>query len=835
MTVSRHVLTASGTAAAGAFARQAPEVKEYRQAEAGKKHMRYEKQNNGVMNVLRITECGQASEISSVVCATPLLGLLSACLLLSGCSKDRTETLGDQRSEITAQASVGEGPGVEVSSKAPIDGQQELTFSFARCDAIVSGSYAEAFTGVRTKGTGATALSFTPKQYYLPNDRKTKIAGWYPTATSYVNNRVSWSVDGSQDVMIAKAVEGSQTSAMPAFSFTHALTQLQLFCHAEEGAAAKWGKITAIELQGAQNVCTYDLTTGGVTFSSDGNNISVPGLTAAALPEGNADAAKQFGAAVMVAPLSSIQPLSLLFHTELRGDVSVAVPARAYAAGQAAKITVYFSGNGTLVVDPTIIIEDWILSGYLDSSYPYVNSGHTIVVKDNFGGADEAEYPRHSAWSATPSHSEDYYSLNASGFNTISKRFRVASKSVHTMLSYITDACSDYGETPEDKGFWRVPTALELKVIIDKIAGLTAAFVDFEQGRKYTSITNFSGNSLLWGWSTTDGWVTFKQSTSPLYTICIRDLDLKKVPLPQIIMGKGFLLESPWGEADPILYPLHDPWERTVSHSESAWDANNSGSNTVSSIFEVASAVTKSVNAAGAADACLSYSQYPYDQGQWRVPTVRELKVIYDRKDELTGVGTLNQVYMAATTNPAGDQTWRVNFKDGSTYTYQNSNSLPVLCVRDKPHIETYPYSSGNLVVCNEVFGQVTQLSHDKWESTPPHSEFDFNSNESGYNIAPLFFEVASEDYSSTVSFEDAKKVCTSGWRLPNAIELYCLATCSIQLEEPLTERQSYWSATEYEEFDDGAWCGSCYSGRILMDVFDKNVECYVRCIRDID
>ena len=784
------------------------------------------------MNVLRITGCGRASVISCVVCTTPLLGLLSACLLLSGCSKDRTETLGDQQYEITAQASIGEGPGLEVSSKAAVDQYYPLTFSFVRCDANNAGNYGnygEVFTGDRPQGTGTQALSFTPKQYYSASGQKTKIIGWYPDATSYANNQVTWLLDGTKDVLIARAAEGSKTSAMPAFSFSHALTGLQVWCHAETGAAAKWGKITAIELQGVQNVCTYDLTTGKVTFSGDGSNISVDKLTAAAPPEGNANAAKIFGYPIVVPPLSKNQPLSLLFHTELRGDVSVVVPAQAYAAGQVTKFTVCFSYDGTLTVNPTIIIEDWIYSGSLKPTYPYVRNGNAIVCQDYFGSADNAEYPIHKPWISTPAHEEYSFNSNETGYNGVTAKFEVAAADIK--IDYINDAnsaCNSYHQSTDDAMTWRVPTIRELKLIFDLKDQLTAIGT-FDYNLIYISSTGNVSDSYF---TVQYNEIQYSYYDGDLSLRCVRDLNLMNDVLPKVTDGSIIVTRSSWGDIDIDAYPQHDPWETTPNHSESTWTANTSGFNTVASMFEVASKNVRGVSN-GNSD-CPSYSQYADDLGSWRVPTIREMKLIYDMRDELTAVEPLDKVYITATTNTAGD-IWRVNFNDGSVYTWPEAENKDLRCVRDAlSRSAEYPIVNGNTITFKGTWGMADPVLypiHSPWTTTPSHSEENLGDNLSGYNTVAASFEVATADASTSATWSEALTLCPSGWRLPTARELSAIYKLNNQLDAPLLNGTSYWSATACSM---GAW-GLSYLWGTPSDVeyWPSTDSYHVRCIRD--
>ena len=124
-------------------------------------------------------------------------------------------------------------------------------------------------------------------------------------------------------------------------------------------------------------------------------------------------------------------------------------------------------------------------------------------------------------------------------------------------------------------------------------------------------------------------------------------------------------------------YPLHGPWTSTPAHSESAYDANVSGLNTVSGKFEVATSnATAFVDWTTAVTACPS---------GWRLPTVRELCLIYALKNELTSAhlpsGILAYGWAGTTVN--SDTAWSVYFDDGSVRSDPKASPCFVRCVRD--------------------------------------------------------------------------------------------------------------------------------------------------------
>ncbi len=286
--------------------------------------------------------------------ATAAALLLGLSALLGGCSKDTAEPVNPDnadRVEILPQAALGAGSidatSGDAASKAPVSGSTaNLPLWFARADqtsASAYGSYgATALSTTRTAGSGAQALAaFNPVQNYLSSGLKTKLTGWHPQATTFTGGVVTWTIDGSHDVMTAPRQEGDMKTAMPAFTFGHRLTQLQFSVYADDQTVADtWGNVTAITVTGQKNTCTYTLssseTTGAVVFTGAATNVfTVQHLTAAKAGVGAANA-KAMGDPVMIeAQEAATYKLNFTITTVGGGTKTVSIAARAYPAGQA--------------------------------------------------------------------------------------------------------------------------------------------------------------------------------------------------------------------------------------------------------------------------------------------------------------------------------------------------------------------------------------------------------------------------------------------------------------------------------------------------------------------
>ena len=145
---------------------------------------------------------------------------------------------------------------------------------------------------------------------------------------------------------------------------------------------------------------------------------------------------------------------------------------------------------------------------------------------------------------------------------------------------------------------------------------------------------------------------------------------------------------------------IHEKWTVTPPHDEQ--DAENKR---FAAKFEVASALAvakdgKSSNmtwyeAAGEYDAtynpdnyaaCASYSQTSDDAGQWRLPTLQELRLIYALNDEL--INAPNKQFWSATSE-YGDNTriwselFATEYQYSSTDLDSKVSTISVLCIRD--------------------------------------------------------------------------------------------------------------------------------------------------------
>lgn len=277
---------------------------------------------------------------------------------------------------------------------------------------------------------------------------------------------------------------------------------------------------------------------------------------------------------------------------------------------------------------------------------------------------------------------------------------------------------------------------------------------------------------------------------------------------------------------------IHPLWKTTPAHTET-------GANQFAPEFEVSSStIAAQENWSNAATACSAYNVPNGSKGVWRLPTVRELRLIYALRMELTGctLPTTGWLWSATTNSSNANQAWMVDFSSGKvSSTTSKSSVAPVLCVRD--YTKKYPYMADDniIVVWDEDLGvgadPTRYPTHEKWTTTPDHVELDDTQNTSGYNTYSKRFQVASTVIADVAWRSD---LCASydtpagtkgQWRLPTAQE------CGLIAENHFMHwSTTYWTATRYN--DERVWTidGEYYTGGTESKTNINDV----RCVRDL-
>jgi|GEM_PF-2312636 len=766
--------------------------------------------------------------------AVLLLGVLPA-----GCTKEPAESgpwgSGD-RIEIMPVVSLSYGIGVS-SSGAPsakaggIAGagtrsqtgmartragaaQDSVWFARADQDALdVYGAYGpDAHPAALLPATGEDpkrSLAFDPKQYYLPSGKKTRMVGWHPKATAFTEGVVSWTFDGTQDIMTTAAPqEGSKAEAMAAFTFKHRLTQLRFFVYAEDAAAqALWGEVRKIKVTGQRNACTFTLAPdgadGAVAFTGDADQIltltapdptpepeptptpdpeqptpdpqsdEVPGEENPNLLPVGKEQAVAFSLPMMIEPQASDRyELTIRVYTDRQEPITATISARAYPEGRATRLNLNFT-HRTIVVEPQLLpISEWVDAsgltvadwdnngqdddlGQMTEAYPYVLEGKYVVSADLWGSSG---VPFHENWTGDnmPAHTVDDPDKN-----TVSRKLEVATANAPGGLSGWAGAMAKCASYLENGSGWRLPTCEELKLIYTQRDQLTATGIKTGPVWCWSSTETDNANAMRY--TVRSGYSEVCAKTEKLYVRCVRDWGARS---PYVKDGKYIVFQDQDGA---YAAPIHANWTAADMPVHTETDDANS----VPRQLEIAQSNASTVLTWEDAKA---YCQYLYQDGSgWRLPTLRELDWMYRRNGALT-VTKVNDAIWSGTNGASSRDAWTVNFSsdNGKHNNVQKTMASTVRCVRDLG-VLSYPYVlNGNTIVFSDDNGSMPGATfHDVWNS----DKAAFTPAETGTLPHKLRL---SETFCNAASWSAALEACrayserdigTGLWRLPTPEE----------------------------------------------------------------
>ena len=428
-----------------------------------------------------------------------------------------------------------------VTLDGPQDGlDEELTLYFVRGgETTPLLTYGTEIETTRAAGEDYQPLTFHPTQYYPVDGSNIKLWGWYPKSTTYTSGQTasaSWTFNGTQDIMLAQGKTCNITTTDLKFELEHLLTQLQFIIHTESDlAAATWGKITSIRLEGENSRCDFNIFTadlvpttspsftGSETFTVTGS-LDIQKKTQEELEAmTEAERATYLFGTSMVAPKASTSKLTLYVTTEnSNGEVEVDVTAdasntNAFKAGYATRVYLNFlPGEITATLKTgnwkTVTVDDVILG-----EYPYVQRGYIVISKDLLG---ESSDPIHENWAETPRHGE---SEENNYSNSVSASFEIATEDVECTWNEATNKCKALGTN------WRVPTERETELILmlsDKITQ-TGYTKPFKNGTGYWSATESNDTKAVyveWNSESNTSLSEYGEKTETHKLRCIRDI-----------------------------------------------------------------------------------------------------------------------------------------------------------------------------------------------------------------------------------------------------------------------------------------------------------------------
>ncbi|BCG54345.1 hypothetical protein AI2BBH_13910 [Alistipes indistinctus] len=791
--------------------------------------------------------------------------VLGVGLFMCSCSKEPAESFagGDPTSPIVPEAEAR----MTVESRADLSGVVSGT-AFPAGTAKVFSVVGYSGTAVPTawsspyipnvavnSGAGS-ALSFATPQYYPANGNKvyfyaySPVSGTYTAGSGSTAPKVKWTITGGQDIMwakvdngIAKAVTGSQRQ--PVFAFTHLLKQVK-FKVVKDASFEDNIKLTSLKIIGARTKASLALNTGTLSWeTATGELIAYDNTSGQAITS----TATSAGSAVMMEPGASFKVRAVAGGVTY-ADVTVTLGGtNAGAAGLSQEVTLTFKHRE---IAATATVAEWTDGGETASGessvFPYVLEGKILVMRDEVGSADPDSYSFHQPWTTTPAHRESSWIANVSGYNTVAERFEVAAADMPNRHGN-SENCSAYSQASDDAGTWRVPTIVELQLIVKlfkagKLPGV-ATVVASGDVCYWSATGDANDGSRTWAVKPATLSVSNRANGNQFPTRCIRDIYRT---LPYVIGGNTIVMKDLTAAADPLLYPRHEErWTETPAHRETSWDSgfpdNKSGYNTVGERFEVASTDAGEMSWTDAQTACASYR----GQAGWRLPTMNEWRAIHFLKGNLTAANLPSTGMFWAATEYSDANGWNLAIASGSCSPTSNKQTrMKVRCVREIFQ-RALPYvMGGNTIVVMDLMAMADPALypvHEKWTTTPEHKEVGLTSNTSGYNTCGASFEVARNDVKVNSMWPSPLTDCATysqepgdegTWRLPTCNELRLIYTMrnSLGAIDGFTASNGrYWSATQ-SQYNQGVRVD--FTNGEVRGNNSPNGTLPVRCVRDI-
>lgn len=278
--------------------------------------------------------------------------------VMSGCSS--SEEGGVQTSEIKVGATVS-----GAITKAPVvtgDSFTAAITAFEGTQAPASWTAAPAWqnsiTLVAAETATGTSVPLNVSKVY-PATGNVYMAAWHPEIAS-VSGVVTFQQTGTEDVMYGGVVSGSKSVPAGAFSFTHALTQLNFQVQASDDylTANPDKKIIKIEVVGASYPKTMTIADGMIDYETAAN-LPVPGITPTALTK----EVTKIGEPLMVKALDGVK-VKLTYEGGTTSkeinimDASTKELLKALA-GNSHQITLSFLKSGEIAIEGTATVAPW--------------------------------------------------------------------------------------------------------------------------------------------------------------------------------------------------------------------------------------------------------------------------------------------------------------------------------------------------------------------------------------------------------------------------------------------------------------------------------------------
>jgi len=316
---------------------------------------------------------------------TRVIAILLCTAALLSCSKEETDITpapdGTQTAIVpTAGLNMSATPSVRAAlPSGPISGttfpvSTESVFAATayKGTAAPANDYSSAYFDNQAVNSDADGkLSFQNAQYYPADAEKLYFYAYSPVSTGYTAGAsssaptVAWTIDGTQDIMWAKADEGiGKVSAgtvqpQPEFTFNHLLKQVRFKLVRGEGFGDNINA-TSVKITNCRTQASLNLITGVLTFSGDATESLALSGSYTIRP---ADNAQEIGSLLCQAGETGLQIEVEAAGITYRTTVTLQSDNDAVTAGGAGVshlVTLTFIGTQII---PTATITDWVDAG----------------------------------------------------------------------------------------------------------------------------------------------------------------------------------------------------------------------------------------------------------------------------------------------------------------------------------------------------------------------------------------------------------------------------------------------------------------------------------------
>lgn len=205
--------------------------------------------------------------------------------------------------------------------------------------------------------TGTSVFLDVLKVY--PTTGNVYMAAWHPKIASE-SGVVAFGQTGTEDVMYGGIVSGNKATPVGAFSFTHALTQLNFQVQASDGylATNPDKKITKIEVVDASYPKTMTIADGIVTYAA-ATTLPVPGVISTQLTK----EVTKIGEPFMIQALNSVKVKVTYEGGTTSPEISIMDASTKEGlkalAGNSHLITLSFLKTGEIAIEGTATVAPW--------------------------------------------------------------------------------------------------------------------------------------------------------------------------------------------------------------------------------------------------------------------------------------------------------------------------------------------------------------------------------------------------------------------------------------------------------------------------------------------